>query len=429
MLNFSSRSIQFGSFIARLVALLIGLSISLSAAAQPGPKATWDPDLSSQTGAENLYLAHQATGAVADLYVPYRFTEENSFGGKTLGVTYRFTRFLLLDFPLSSFTTVVQHEVFGHGTVARYGGQNATYRFDWPPPYGVGGGGTLSLPRNFHQRIHKEAAGMNANNLLAQTVRDNAVYRGQLGYQQALLNFRNQLTLPTSVWTTSSGEVGRDIFDYVFALSANEEFQLLSSEVTLDGLKSKAFASVLDPFFWISVRSVFYDYLWKGNSSGSVPMVNIGSVRYLPSTQLSLTPFGPEFLLEHLIRSDRRLWRVSTRWGNGPWGRFFGVGLESGSLLKIKRAEFGLRFAAWHQPEAVIDPDAQTVPSLSRQPGGQVELQAEVAPSSKQPVALTGAIGYKTSGFVSGERLNQGVLVDIGIRFSSESVLTSSASQ
>jgi len=256
---------------------------------------------------------------------------------------------------------------------------------------------------------------MNANLLLAQTVRNRAIRKGRLRYGESLLGLAGHLNTPTYIWGTpaNSAPRGSDVSYYLDELDDSDRYR---SSLTLDDLKKRALVTLADPFAWMAVRALLQDYLWRGSSSSSLWMLDIGSAKYLPSVHLSLAPFGPEVVLEHLFVRNGKLWNASMRAGNGPWGRFVGGGLEANPLLSIDRLEVGTRLNFWYQPQVIVDEVRSTPESLPRELGGRIEATASVRPSSDWPVSGVVTLGYKTEGFVLGEHLDSGPLIELGLR-------------
>lgn len=258
---------------------------------------------------------------------------------------------------------------------------------------------------------------MNGTVQLVRTVRDRAVLRGRLHYDEALLGLAGHLDLPTYVWRTSRPAEGfNDVVSYL------DELDRSSNSFTLSSLKLNAVVSLLDPFALLSLRSAVVDYLGNGTPSASLPMLKWRSVRYLPSIYVSLSPFGPEFLVEHLAAHDGRLWRLTTRLGSGPYGQFGGAGIEVTNVMQTTRMRTDVRLDLWHQPSRQLNKTFQRAhrpldPRLAPFAiGGRVEVSASLRPTPEWPVYATGTLGYKTDGFVLGEGLDDGLFLEMGLQ-------------
>ncbi|MFB6231717.1 MAG: hypothetical protein ABEL04_11235 [Salinibacter sp.] len=420
------RSVLRSVPIALAAAVLVGVMGPSLAHAQLRYGLFWDPALSSEAGAENLATLHRGLADLKNRVLPHRWTDEETFGKKVLGIAYRAGRSALLDGTVAYLSALTQHEVFGHGAAARHAGIYGTrYEIRLPPPYGPGGG-LADYPTGarfrLHEDLHASAGGMNGTLQLARTVRDRAVLRGRLYYDEALLSVAGHLDLPTYVWRTSQDpSVINDVASYLSSLqNSSGSF----SAPTLRSLKRRALVSLIDPFSLLALHSYLVHYLGRGKSSSPLPMIGGGAVRYLPSVHLSLSPFGSEVLLEHLVEHDGRLWRVSTRLGDGPHGRFGGAGLKVTNVVRTERLRTSLRLDLWYQPSLLLSGAFRRArPPPNRASGvdpfalgGRAEMSASIRPTAEWPVFVAGTLGYKTDGFVLGEGLDEGLLVEIGLR-------------
>jgi hypothetical protein len=358
--------------------------------------------------------------ALENRLLPLRWTEERTAGDKALGVTYRLGRLAFLERPLTWLAWVTQHEVFGHGAAVRQAGFRGTrYEVGLPWPYGDGGGRAFypsDATFSEAEALHATANGANSGLVLARTVRDRALRRGALYYDEVGLGVSGHVDLPLYILSTDRRTDRGDIATYLR--------QLDGSPPTLASLKRKAWIGLVDPFLLLAVGSSLRNHLWRGANAAPLPTVEWRSIRYLPSFHLSLSPFGPEFLLEHLAVRDGRFWRISTRLGDGPYGRFGGAGIAVTNVVRTERLRTDVRLDVWYQPSLLLGNPAATVdfpsPSTSTVDlfaiGGRAEVSASVRPTAQWPVFVTGTLGYKTDGFVLGESLDDGILVELGLR-------------
>ncbi len=100
-----------------------------------------DSDLSMRSGSEDIITFHQGLALLEDYLIGTTWFPKFSFLGKTGNVLARAAKYVVLDTPVDYFSIILAHEYFGHG--ARYRELNfdhIDYGYDWPPPYGPGGG-------------------------------------------------------------------------------------------------------------------------------------------------------------------------------------------------------------------------------------------------------------------------------------------------
>ncbi len=408
--------------------LLLGPVIPLATHAQPLYDLRWDPALSSEVGAENLVTLRRGLMHLEHQVLPLQWGNEDTWHEKAFGVAYRLSRVVFLERPFTSALHLTQHEVFGHGAAARQTGAfGTTYDIGLPWPYGSGGGRAYyPSEANFHavEDVYATANGPNSALELARVVRGRAMLRGTLYYDEVALGVSGHFDLPLYILGTDDRTAEGDVATYLRDLP--------HSSLTLTTLKRRALVSLADPFILLALGSSLRNHFWRGTKTAPLPTIEWRSVRYLPSVHLALSPFGPEVVLEHLAVHGTRLWRVSTRLGDGPYGRFGGAGLDVRNVLRTSRLRTDVRLDVWYQPLRLLSPPVRTTRSRRRPPGrsapesspivdpfavgGRVEVSASIRPTPDWPVFATGTLGYKTDGFVVGERLDEGVLVEFGLR-------------
>lgn len=160
-------------------------------------------------------------------------------------------------------------------------------------------------------------------------------------------------------------------------------------------------------------------------------MIKLGSVRYLPALNFSLTPFGSQYHLVNYFRYKQKLFLADFSLGDNTFANFYGMSLKGKNLIdhKIWGLNFGLDI--WNQPELeltypdtrrflidiwnqpVVSPDGSSNPNKI---GGAFKVDFTCSPFNlKSKLGLFVQTGYKTKGYTAGEQLNQGFIVRYGL--------------
>jgi len=90
------------------------------------------------------------------------------------GMAIRIGKFFLLDYPISIWTTVLQHEYFGHGARAREHGVTASYKLYSPWQYWPWGNKRAYVrwkkgyPEDINKRLSLTLGGIESNSVLAE---------------------------------------------------------------------------------------------------------------------------------------------------------------------------------------------------------------------------------------------------------------------
>ena len=415
-----------------LVLGMSGLATTAGASAAEVPYSfVLDRYHSSRMGSELLLSLHRMAWTLEDAVLKPSWGRENDVPGKALGITYRLAKSVFLDHLMDTYVLQAQHEYFGHGARLReYGYKESQFRFNWPFPWGDGSAVTSRGPPppgrtvTPHEHLTMFGGGVESTAVMADSLRRTWLIRGAVHYRETLLYLLTFNDAAFYIWQTDPGiehpeSSANDILRY---LSMLQEQQAASGGQSLgpslDQLSSQAFINLLNPFQYYALYTYLFTYLWSGGSEFGFPMIRIGTIRYLPAFRFGLTPFGSEYISEHLFVLDRAVLQGSLRFNHPACARpFWGLGFKAFDLSLSSRWTLDAAADIWHQPELVVGGSSL----CKRSAGLGGALQATVRHRMKGP---TGAplqvllnIGYKTSGYVESERLDRGLILRVGLRF------------
>lgn len=386
-----------------------------------------DKTYSPEVGANNLTTLHRGIYALEKRFFKARWFDENTFGKKTLGVTFRLCKTVLLDNTLDHLSFLVQHEVFGHGSRYReFGHIKNSYELNLLFPYGCSSGwardGPLSSGRviTSHEDMAMIIGGSEASTILSNTMRYKWLQRGSINYRETFLYLLAANDLSYYILSTKHGlrgPKGNDILSFLRAINVHEGYPHEEDyRLTLDDLTNYALINFLNPFQYFSLYTYFSGYLWSGKENCTLPMINIWNVKYLPSFRLGLTPFGSEFYLENFIVFTKKIINLYFRYGEPTFHKFYGLGLKAIDLIHNQKLSVNARLDIWHQPSILLG--GETAEAAKAGLGGAlfgtVFYRISRAHSS---IHLRVQIGYKTPGFLEGEKLGKGFIGRIGISF------------
>lgn len=426
MLKRFSFRFPFHFYLSAFVFLL--LSTAPRAAAEAGPEETWrhprlmltyDTHLSPAAGADNLLTAYYTLAGIEDRFLKPKWTEEDRFFPKCGGIVYRMGKLVFIDYPLLAvYADLFQHEVFGHGYRAReFGYEDIEYQFG--PPFTGGGQTSYHYPGStgatWDQDIAMAAGGVEANAILAGKVKQdwlrtgNMEYRGALLYILATNNFSGYIAVTDeNELAGSEPDLSNDMLHYVSSVNRKQgETDLESYRVRLKDLEQYSAAPILDPYYWYAFWTLFKTHLWSGSKRFGIPAIPLGPVRYLPSFNSMLTPWGPEFRFENLLAWNRRTLIARYRIGDDAYRSNWGADLEASEILTVAGASLDAEIHFWKQPRLKLD-RGDLEPAESRFGTGQ-SLTVFLPPvSAKLPIRLAVGGDFKTSGFLPGAKLDEG---------------------
>ena len=383
-----------------------------------------DPGLTMKTGAENIRTFHAALTSVEDKLIGTQWFKESTARGKIGGVAGRFVKYAYIDLPLDYFSIVFSHEYLGHG--ARYRELDMDgihYGFDWPPPYGPGGGEATNYKSVFistHEILSIWEGGIEVHSLINQQLGMRWMMTKEMNYREASQYFWSFQI----VWDYIQGTAG-DLADgtedndpraYVRILNANAGYSDVHQlKMSVKDLKSKMTVNAVNPFVFYSLYSIMKTYLWDGNRSTHIPALSFGNVYYLPALRAGLTPFGIQYHLDNYLRYKNVVSLIDISYGDqtffGSWG---GLGVIIKNIYQTRKLSFDCNGNIWKQPELQFGLN----PTMSKGGGigGAFSVRGHYNFSdSKLPLAAVLELGYKSTGFLEGYSLDSSPILILGM--------------
>src|SRR4051812_31239094 len=358
--------------------------------------------------------AQRALATVEDRWLPPARFDESTRVNRALGIGYRAGKWFALDLPQDHFLMVVGHEIFGHGSRLReIGARGVHYSFDAPIPYGAGGAvtefsGDLLVTRADALAI--DTAGIEAQNVLADHIGREAVTSRALHYREAWLYLESRLDGLRYIRSVSPRSApGHDIRSFLFDFN-NGCDPPACEPLQASTLKRRALVMLGDPMLAYAAYAWAAAYMVHGRTTGPVPMIPLpGDMRYLPALRFEMTPYGTAVTTEHAIVRHRRVTNVSVGVGDTGAARAWDVGIGSADLLRGSGLTAGASIRIWRQPELDAPPNAQAMTTGVLAVGTLRIALPGSAPASRVRVLVEA--GYKSDGFVRGERLHAGPIV------------------
>jgi hypothetical protein len=411
--------------LCRLFAFVSALLVYSTATAQIPNYLVFDKELSQSFGAENGITLHKFLYEKTDEFIPLRLNEENTFWKKSGGIGYRLLKASVLDLQVNWMFTVVQREAFGHGSRFREFGYSANYyNFYLIPPLGRGGSYAIegTLAPNKMTTLPEISAmhfgGNEANLVLSDRLSSRAILEGDMHYQESILYLMTKNNLLFYLWNdrllSDFVTLDGDVDSYI--LNLNRFYSNANGkEYSTDKLSLQSLVSLLNPMQIYSVVSLAKDYLLDGNARGKkIPSINFSKFNYLPSMGYNLTPFGSEFILTNYFFTDEQSLQVNLNYGDQTFFDFYSAGAKAFNLFPRQKLYVGAEMQIWSQPELQLE--EWTLTQNEAQLGGLVRADVSYFPfKESKDFGLFAQVGYKTKGYVLGERLDEGLLLQFGI--------------
>src|SRR5579864_1386277 len=151
-------------------------------------------------------------------------------------------------------------------------------------------------------------------------------------------------------------------------------------------------------------------YLIRGEASANVPMIPLPhEFQYLPALRFEMTPYGTAVTTQHTFVHDHRLTELSVGIGDTGHKRAWDIGLKATDLLRNGWVRTDLALSVWRQPALDSSPDAQVLRT------GSLAAAIATVPLGRRGLGQHAGFrfegGYKSDGFVRGERLHAGPII------------------
>jgi hypothetical protein len=371
-------------------------------------------------GTTDLLTIQRELSALEDRFLPLKFGDERRRLPLLAGMGYRAGKFIFFDIPQDHMLLVVGHEVFGHGARLReLGVGHIAYAFDGPVPYGEGGAATSfsgQLPDTPLAFLTIEMAGIEAQNVMADTIAERALSRGRLHYREAWLYFEDRYLGMTYMLSASGhSQEGHDVADF-WKTFGDACITPACTPITLNEIKHGARWTLVDPMLYYAVYGFASSYIAQGRSTSPLPMIPLGhNLHVLPSAGFELTPYGTEYLLRSMltahggVRATTFTVRVGNTGASTPWA----VDMRGAGVPLLQRFRLRADGSVWRQPRFLADhTSAPLRTGASAAVTVEVPLQRLTRTSAARAIVTA---GYKSDGFVPGERLSRGLILRAGI--------------
>lgn len=388
-----------------LACWILGIQAShAQTAAAPATLLLVDRDMTAGAGATAINATGRLVAGVEDRFIPLRLFEDQGRWRRGTNAAYRLTKLTLFDEPHENWLRVANHEVFGHGSRLRdlFGGRIG-YQLPAPPPYGRGGGSTFfaydRVP-TVEEALAVGTGGMEANFVLGRLLAQDAITDGRWHYRDARRYLYAQYdTIRYILGTGALEREGHDVGDFRRVYNdAAERFG--EPELSARTLRRRVLASFANPLIAYSYYATFVSYVWSGQPIAPVPTFRVGEVRYLPMAYFHLTSFGTEFVIDNMFVRGGRFLDVTVTAGQTIGARTWGIGLQATQLASVERWTIDGEGTFWRQPNG----------------GGEFAATArrELARRGGHAFAVVVQAGFKTDGYLPGQRLYQGAILRVG---------------
>jgi len=264
------------------------------------------------------------------------------------------------------------------------------------------------------ERLAIDTAGIEAQNILADDIAVEAMTQGAISYRAAWLYAESRVAGLLYIRSVSPrSEPGHDVAAFLgdFGAGCNPP---ICSPIESSSLKRRALFVLADPMLAVSAYTFAAEYVVRGAAISRVPMIPLTrGTSYLPVVGFSMTPYGTEWTTDHYVRASGQLTKISVRVGDTGAAHAWGAGVHASDLVRRGPVAVGFSGDVWRQPP--IDTSTATA---TLETGGLAAATTRIRFGDRQRprrVGFVGEFGYKSDGFMRGERLRSGPLLRVGL--------------
>ncbi len=248
--------------------------------------------------------------------------------------------------------------------------------------------------------------------MLAKSIRRKWMTSGTINYRQASLFIPNFLEHTNYLIRTNRADnisSSNDVNNYVRSLNEYYGFTDESGYVlTTNNLANRSIVNIFNTFHLFSLYTYFKVYAFDGDQELVTPMMKLGKVNWLPSFRFGLTPFGSEYIVENFFKTDRSFIETSVRIGDNKLDEFYGGGVSYHTELR-KNLKITAYTDIWFQPSMQL---GGTETRMTKEGiGGRVVGEVNWYKNNSAPLGFFAQVGYKTAGYIEGEKLDQGFIL------------------
>ncbi|HER08920.1 MAG TPA: hypothetical protein ENO20_08435 [Bacteroides sp.] len=379
-------------------------------------------ETSPKAGSEFHLLLHDVLGELDNRFVPAEIFHGGNRISSAGNILYRLVRMGSYEFYMAYIPVVNQHEYFGHLARAKQHEAGFTrYEIYFFPPSGGRAyfGNHKYHPLTGAEMMSENIGGMEANAIMAESMRIKTMQKGTLSFQDAMLYLGSRSDFITYVLFEDNG-ASDDIMKYLQVL--NLELADRKEIERKDLVFPSVMSGLLDPYTLKCVYSLIVEYLLRGHVTFETPFLwRSAETGFLPLYSFEAAAGVPRhYLTGYLIRHDH-LFRLSLHGGAFGMYRDHGTQLAVyGYSLDRKALSFDLDLRYWHSEKQMYHDDTGMIRSGHEHGGlvsGMLHYRLPVASGRKRNWFLSAGIHYKTAGYTSGYELDGGVSFTVGAAY------------
>ncbi len=397
--------------------IILFIILGNSSNAQSTNKIVYEKKFHQNILAENLNTGFYLFNYLDSLFIPKTIPLTQNKFGNIINPIFRLGKLFFTNYLITDYVLTMNHEL-GHGyRMIEAGGTIEKIVYNMPPPFtNEFSYINLNWPTNFTQQqgLMINLGGSESNLVFSDIMRKNILLDNKFKYNYGFSYLYSSNDMPG--YTAFVTQPASDPNNY--RRSLNTLYDGGKSVLTRTKIRNYSYLALFtDLMNFYALKSVFYDYLIKGENSSKVDMINLNSrLKYLPRFRFEYTPYGPELVYQNYFKFDSTLLQVSFSHSDSNLPDSWRIAANIWDIKSMNKLSFNFLAQIWHQPEIQFyhNDKLKFVDGL----GGKLitTIKYEMV-KNKHLYGLTLQIGYKTNGYTVGEKLLKGMIMRGGLFF------------
>ncbi len=397
--------------------IILFIILGNSSNAQSTNKIVYEKKFHQNILAENLNTGFYLFNYLDSLFIPKTIPLTQNKFGNIINPIFRLGKLFFTNYLITDYVLTMNHEL-GHGyRMIEAGGTIEKIVYNMPPPFtNEFSYINLNWPTNFTQQqgLMINLGGSESNLVFSDIMRKNILLDNKFKYNYGFSYLYSSNDMPG--YTAFVTQPASDPNNY--RRSLNTLYGGGKSVLTRTKIRNYSYLALFtDLMNFYALKSVFYDYLIKGENSSKVDMINLNSrLKYLPRFRFEYTPYGPELVYQNYFKFDSTLLQVSFSHSDSNLPDSWRIAANIWDIKSMNKLSFNFLAQIWHQPEIQFyhNDKLKFVDGL----GGKLitTIKYEMV-KNKHLYGLTLQIGYKTNGYTVGEKLLKGMIMRGGLFF------------
>ena len=365
--------------------------------------------------AENFLAGFHLFGYVDSLFIPkINFSSQNKFA-KIANPIFRLSKLFFTNYLITDYVLTMNHEL-GHGyRMIEVGGTINKIVYNMPPPFtNEFSHISLNWPTNYtkQQILMINLGGSESNLIFSDLMRKNILLNEEFNYTFSWPYLYSSNDMPG--YTAFIKNPASDPNQY--RRNLNTLYGENNKVLTRIKIRNYSYLALFtDPMNFYALKSVFYNYLIRGNRGSKVRMIKLNNrLKYLPRFRFEYTPYGPELVYQNYFKLDSTLIQFSFSHSDSELPASSRIKANIWNIKYTDKLSFNFSGQIWKQPEIKFYKNNKLINVDGL--GGQLITTVNYGMiKNKNLYGLTFQIGYKSIGYTLGEQLNKGMIIRGGL--------------